>query len=603
MASRFTVAKVGLACLGAGLLCLILLQSPQTSTAQSQSLLVCELQGAGSSSPYSGEQVQTEGMVHLDLDDTSRKGFFLQHENCDPDPLTSDGIFVYLGEQGNRVASGDNVRVNGRVQEYYGLTEIASSPSNISVLSHNNSLPAPVSFDPPPERVAGSAYLETLEGMRLGFNEARVVGPTDTNDRTWVVGAEPGIERLFLDEATGLGLCVDDGGNAEISPEARAGETIQGLSGALDFNYGLFCMQLDTAPLLIPLPAASIQPPKGNLRIATFNLHNLFDTQDDPLTEDAVLSAFEYERRLSKRALAIQDALGAPDVLVVQEVENDTVLADLAVRPELGAPYEFVWFDGPDRRGIDNAILYRPEQVSPQSAELRQGCTTLVDGLGPDGNGNPLAPANTLTCDDDEDGVLDGNRLFSRPPLVVRMQILGNPEPGELWLVANHWKSKSEDTSTIAYTLPRRIEQARFEAELVAGIQVVDPHANILVLGDLNDTQASVPLAELTAAGMVNLWERLPSSRRYSYIYQGYSQAIDHILVTGPWLVRPGDGLLWAARINADYPARYITLSGTQIGSSDHDPLLARFRFLPNLVFLPMARSSAPVNSLAIDSP
>jgi len=163
-------AKIGLVCWVIVLLCLVLLQSPQMSPAQSLSLPVCELQGAGSSSPYSGEQVQTEGVVHLDLDDTSRRGFFLQHAACDPDPLTSDGIFVYLGEQGDWVASGDRVQVNGRVQEYYGLTEIASSPSDVSVLSHNNPLPIAVKFDPPAERAAGSAYLETLgggEGMYL----------------------------------------------------------------------------------------------------------------------------------------------------------------------------------------------------------------------------------------------------------------------------------------------------------------------------------------------------------------------------------------------------------------------------------------------------
>jgi hypothetical protein len=109
--------------------------------------------------------------------------------------------------------------------------------------------------------------------MRLGLDKAWVVGPTDTNDRTWVVSAQAGIERLFLDETTGLRLCVDDGGNAEISPEARFSETLQGLSGALDFNYGLFCLQLDTAPLLVPLPVDPIQPPAGGLRIDIFNLH------------------------------------------------------------------------------------------------------------------------------------------------------------------------------------------------------------------------------------------------------------------------------------------------------------------------------------------
>ena len=560
----------------------------QTGSALGMLLPVCELQGNSDTSPYTGQPVETEGVVHLDLDSTSRKGFFLQHEACDQDPLTSDGIFVYLGEQGDWVESGDRVRVNGTVQEYFGLTEIVSSPSQVEILSSENQLPEPVLFEPPLERAVGEQYFESLEGMRLGLEEARVVGPTDSNDRLWVVGADTGVERLFLDDSTGLALCVDDGGNAEIKPEAQVGDTIQGLSGALDFNYGLFCLQLDAEPLLIAATPEPVNAPKGALRIASFNLKDLFDTHDDPLIEDTVLSVTEYERRLRKRALAIQDVLDAPDLLVLQEVENETVLADLIVRPELTTHYEYLWRDGPDLRGIDSALLYRPERVALLSFEVRQGCTALVDGLGPDGNGDPVNPASTSTCDLNGDGVLDGNRLFSRPPLVAHFQLLGDAHPGEIWLIANHWKSKSEDTSAIAYTLLRRIEQARFVAEVVADIQAHDPQANILVLGDLNDTLASAPLAELTEAGLVNLWDRLPFTQRYTYIYQGYSQPLDHILVSGPWLTRPRDGVLWAARINADYPARFTNLINTPSGSSDHDPLLVRYNFYAHQSFLPV---------------
>jgi len=359
----------------------------------------------------------------------------------------------------------------------------------------------------------------------------------------------------------------------------------------LDFSYGLFCLQLDTEPVLSPVNLESIHPPRAGLRIATFNLKNLFDTLDDPLTQDSVLSVPEFERRLRKRALAIQDGLNAPDVMAVQEVENNAVLEDLLKRSELAAQYEFVWVEGPDLRGIDNAILYRPERLSLLSYAVRQGCTALLDGLGPDGNGDPANPVNTLTCDRNEDGVMDGNRLFSRPPLVAHFQRLGRALPGDIWLIANHWKSKSEDTAAMAYTLPRRIEQAHFVAEIVAGIQLQGLGANIGAIGDLNDTLASAPLAELAAVGMVNVWERLPSDQRYTYVYQGYSQPLDHILVTGPWLTRMRDGIPWVARINADFPARYANLVNTPSGSSDHDPLMVRFNFFIYQSFLPLISS------------
>ncbi len=409
-----------------------------------------------------------------------------------------------------------------------------------------------------------------------------------------MVGDGAGIERLFLDDSTGLGLCVDDGGIAEIKPEARVGDWLQGLTGILDFRFGLFCLQLDFEPLLTPVALEPVGAPKGGLRIATFNLKNLFDTLDDLLTEDSVLSDDEYRRRLRKSALAIQETLAGPDLIALQEVENDKVLSDLIARPELTTTYATLWVDGPDQRGIDNALLYRPERVSLVRYESRQGCTDLVDGLGPDGYGDPANPVNAVTCDSNGDGVVDGNRLFSRPPLVAHFQLIGNSQPGEIWLIANHWKSKSEDTRTVAYTLPRRVEQARYVAEMVAGIQTLDPQANIIVLGDLNDTLASVPLAELAGAGLVNLWDKLPSAQHYTYIYQGYSQPLDHILVLGPWLTHLLDGVLWAARINADYPARYANLINTPSGSSDHDPLLVRYNYYSHLNYLPLVAAPSP---------
>jgi len=184
LASRFTAARDWGKWIGAGLLLLFWTRSLPIIAAQGLQVRICELQGSSDVSPYINQQVETEGVVQLDLDATSRKGFFLQHEDCDSDSLTSDGVFVYLGEQGDWVTAGDRVRVSGQVQEYYSLTELVTTPDQLEILSSGNSLPEPVLFDPPVDRSAGEQYFEALEGMRLGLAGARVVGPTDADDRT-----------------------------------------------------------------------------------------------------------------------------------------------------------------------------------------------------------------------------------------------------------------------------------------------------------------------------------------------------------------------------------------------------------------------------------
>jgi hypothetical protein len=116
--------------------------------------------------------------------------------------------------------------------------------------------------------------------------------------------------------------------------------------------------------------------------------------------------------------------------LGVQEAENAIVLNHLLAREEIEADYGVVWVDGLDTRGIDVALLYRHDQVTVLGYEQHQGCTALLDGLGPDGDRNVTDPHNAITCDTNGDSLLDGNRLFSRPPLVVELQVdLGEAQP------------------------------------------------------------------------------------------------------------------------------------------------------------------------------
>jgi hypothetical protein len=380
--------------------------------------------------------------------------------------------------------------------------------------------------------------------------------------------------------------------------------------GVVEQRYGKYCLALVATPQVSPsYPAASAPryAPASmgfTFDVATFNLANLFDTIDDPATEDSVLSGAEYLRRLHKRALAIHYELGEPAVLAVQEAENRTVLEDLLAQWHILSGYGILLVDGPDRRGMDVGLLYRSDRVQLLDYGVHQGCTRLVDGLGPDGNLNMSSPENAITCDSNGDGILDGNRLFSRPPLAARLRLYpagclgeymtlnwwapsGCDDTFDVWLINNHWKSKSQDTSSVKHTLPRRIEQAAFVASLVDGIRAADPGANLIVLGDLNDYPDSAPLATLQAQ-VSDLSALVERDERYTYIYQGISQVLDYVLVRpdldwGPLSAIP-------VHINADYP--YDDMGDTESvhRSSDHDPFLVWFGPFGGRAYLPLVR-------------
>ena len=105
---------------------------------------------------------------------------------------------------------------------------------------------------------------------------------------------------------------------------------------------------------------------------AWWNVEDLFDTRDDPKTNDDEFTPegdrHWTRRRLNKKINGIYKTLAMmdlPDVVGLGEVENKYVLRELCQGTPLAqVPYRYVHYDSPDRRGIDVALIYRTDRFT-----------------------------------------------------------------------------------------------------------------------------------------------------------------------------------------------------------------------------------------------
>ncbi len=126
---------------------------------------------------------------------------------------------------------------------------------------------------------------------------------------------------------------------------------------------------------LLIIPLMSCAQGKKSYVIGFYNLENLFDTYHDEGKNDYEYlpdganqwTEAKYAKKLHNMASVIRAMKDENKVwhalLGVSEIENRHVLEDLVSQPEIAeANYQIVHYDGPDRRGVDVALLYRPNQ-------------------------------------------------------------------------------------------------------------------------------------------------------------------------------------------------------------------------------------------------
>jgi predicted extracellular nuclease len=542
---------------------------------------VFEIQGPGLASPLIGQKVRTlDNLVTA----VGPQGFFIQtpDDRADASAETSNGVYVFTNST-PAVQVGDQVDVTGTVAEFFELTEIGSPA--VTVDSTGNPLPEVVGFDattPSPSQPANT--MERFEGMIVRVENGTATAPTDRFGDTPVVA---GPDRVFREPGIlypGLpGLAVWDGNPEifEIDPDALGlpdalipgGARIDVAQGPLAFafgNYQIWPTEFSSTgePAVEPVRARQA----GEFTVASQNLLRLFDTVNDPGTSDEVFTAQRYAEKLAKASLLVRTGLGAPDVLAVQEVENLTVIQDLAARIQADDPslvYTAHLFEGNDIGGIDVGFLVRD---TIQVASVVQ-----------------LGKAETFT--------FNGNTslLNDRPPLLLRGAYTGNGAAFPIAVIAVHQRSLSgiEGTGSEAERVrQKRQAQTEYLAGQIQDLQTAETGLRLVVTGDFNAFQFSdgyvdvmgqltgsldpdgslVPAVDLVDPDLVNQLLSEPAAERYSFIFAGSAQALDHALTSQG--LEPFVRGLDHVRGNADAPALFETVAGTALRTADHDGLV-----------------------------
>ena len=467
-------------------------------------------------------------------------------------------------------------------------------------------------FDPGED---GIDFYETLEGMRVTVRDAVAVSPTSGYGEVFVVarGTSPsGLsrrgalnvaphdfnpERIQLDDDPGL--------HPRPMPRVNVGDSLGDATGVMSYGFGNYEVRLTEAVTPRrgsprPRPARNdarsegrgteaATPPRGRLEpettrlgprdgyltIASFNVLNL-----DP--NDADGDADVADGRFDAVASVIARNLRGPDVVALQEVQDNDGTANTAVTAAdrnlrlltariaaAGGPaYRFIDnpFIGDDSSGgrpggnIRAAFLYNPDRV-----RLAPGSVATVTDL----RNQRTRPRNPFFK-----SVLPlvaGFRLrasahpSARPVTVVnvhfRARIGGSPPFGRI----QPWTELQEDPR-----VNRGVERRRAQARAVQAFVANDLEARggpVVVLGDFNELEFVSPL-KILERSLHNLTGKLPANERYSYVFDGNAQALDHILVSGSLIASAEVDVV---HVNAEFAA-------TPARASDHDPVLARLR-------------------------
>ncbi len=541
---------------------------------KAQTVEIYQIQGEGMTTPYEGQSVTTNNnIVTLVLGNS----FFMQtpDSRSDNNPNTSDGILVYLG-QTPEVVAGDMVNVTGTVSEYYDMTEISNA--TVSVVSHNNPLPTPALWGkntPSPNQPWPENELERFEGMLVEFYNGVAVSGTNVHGDFWAV-AKP--ERTYREPGIDYTYRMSNLPVFDMNPEkfeidtfsdnptlVKGGNVITHIKGCVRYSfgdYGIYPIEIDV-DTDISVDAVSDQP-EDQYSIGTLNCHVLND-------DDAAV----LQTRVAKLSKYIREVMKSPDIIALQEVENQNVLQTLANQihsDDASLNYTGYINEYDDYSGLNLAFLVKSGVTVTDNYLVGTTATFYFNGYDYD--------------------------TFDRPPFILYAQI------GDFaFRVLNvHLRSRNSinDSQDGEFVRVKRHEQSLWVANYIQGIQNSNPTAKVAIVGDYNSFEftdgyvdvlgqitgdpdslgAYYEVDNIVNPPLVNLTLNTDKSNRYSYVYEGDAQVLDHIVLTSGF--NNYYRYFKFVHANSDYPEYYEDDASTPIGSSDHDGAVFRFTTYPN---------------------
>lgn len=307
-------------------------------------------------------------------------------------------------------------------------------------------------------------------------------------------------------------------------------------------------------------------------RIVFYNVENLYDIEDDPVTRDEEFlpggSKDWNSRRYHDKIIKIYKTIVAigkgdlPAVIGLCEVENRQVLDRLVFDTPLSAAnYRIIHRDSQDARGVDVGFLYRPDIFAPDTTEW----LTV-----------PLSSGES-----------------TREIMHVRGRLWGKDTVD---IYVNHWPSRFGGAGS---SVPKRLAAA---ATLASSVKVVlqrNKDANILAMGDFNDEPGDESILSINKIlennsqcvnyKLVNISDDGQFPRTTGTIkHQGIWSIFDQVLVspalvlgTNGLAIRSGNAEIFTGEflLEADEshsgvkPYRTYTGPGYHGGFSDHLPV------------------------------
>lgn len=538
------------------------------------------------------------------------KGFFIQDNEPDNDPATSEGIFVYTTNSTLKPNLGDLVKVSGTVNEYNegsssNLTSTQITLSSLKTVTPDYGIPAPVvlgkngrvipstvidddgmsQFQPETDAID---FFESIEGMLVKLPVPTILSPlwTSGSANSLLYNIPVRVDNDSKDVVTpagGLVLKEDRNYNpqrillsyGDPGVEVGTGDKFNAdIIGAVGYNNGNY--KVIPAQGQLPSITAStavqettaIVPADDKLMIASYNIENYY-----PGTGTA---------KIQKLAESIANNMKKPDIIGVVEMQDadgptnsNNVDADAAALIDAiiaaGGPAYTYTDIAPDKNqdggqeggNIRVGFLYNSQRVQLSSSVNGQkgNSTTAVAYDASTGqltyNPGRIDPANTAF-------------LSSRKPLAAQFTFNGE----QVIVIANHFNSKTGDNGPFGSIQPpvlsseaQRHQIAQVVNSFVKDVLSKNPQAKVVALGDLNDFQFTQTAALLKGNELTDLIDTLPLNEQYTYTYDGNSQVLDHILASKNIAT---SAKVDVVHLNADFPESRGRVS-------DHDPVVAQF--------------------------